>query len=69
MEGKEQADAWARAAASQDDGRAGRISLSFVRRRGMEEATQQWRRDIEARNQGRRVIRLPTPASRLGIRP
>lgn len=37
--------------------------------RAKEAATREWRRDIEERNVGRRVFRLPAPSPRPGVRP
>ena len=43
-------------------------SLAFLRRRATERATSTWGKEIE-QERGRRTSRLPTAASRLGIRP
>ena len=71
VEGNERADRVAKDAASPPPLRATRrhFSLSFLRRRSTERATQAWRKDIEERNGGRRTFHLPTARSRPGILP
>ena len=65
VEGNERADQAAKDAASLPPLRAtrGHFSLSFLRWRATERATQAWRRDIKRGNSGRRTFRLPTARS------
>ena len=69
--GDEQADMRAREAAALPLPRntIRHYSLAFLRGRATEQATNDWRNEIESRNAGRRTSRLPTATSRPGIRP
>lgn len=71
VEGNERADQSAKEMVALPPLRAmtRRYSITFLRRRATERATQTWRADIERRNAGRRTFRLPTAASRPSIRP
>ena len=71
VEGDEQADQRAEEAAALPlPRRATRhYSLAPLRRRATEQATSSWRHEMESRNDGHRAFRLPTAASRPGIRP
>ena len=71
VEGNERVDQAAKEMASLPPPRATtrQFSLAFLRRRATERATRAWREDIETRNAGRRIFRLPAATSRPGIRP
>ena len=71
VEGNERADQTAKEMATLPPLRSTtrHYSLAFLRRRATERATRAWRSDIDKRNAGRRTFRLPTAASRPGIRP